>query len=347
MPSIVGKSTRVVDVPGLTIDELAGNVASQSDRISIALVKAAAGTSEPWLTLHYTEWICVLKGRVVLKVEGASDLEVPAGSTVMITEGERFKPVFPEDTEYVPVCTPAFRPDRCVREDDTPEGAGISSKLQKLHAGANASSTRAADKCEPLPEVLFHMTTKAQWEAAKASDSAYYPTTYEEDGFYTHATGVPSRLVTTANHFYQDVPGEWVCVSFTRSALRRCGIHVRDERALPVGDKPVGDDWGDWVRVRAARGVARALSFSLPLLGRSARTSSAASRPRSLTRSTPWSAKGRPSRESRGLWRSRQCDWVVGGRSIEPRFQCPINFERLLVRRSPVRGAARAGPGLL
>ena len=70
MPSIVGKSTRVVDVPGLTIDELAGNVASQSDRISIALVKAAAGTSEPWLTLHYTEWICVLKGRVVLKVEG-------------------------------------------------------------------------------------------------------------------------------------------------------------------------------------------------------------------------------------------------------------------------------------
>ena len=22
---------------------------------------------------------------------------------------------------------------------------------------------------------------------------------------------------------------------------------MRDERALPVGDKPVGDDWGDWV----------------------------------------------------------------------------------------------------
>ena len=37
--SIVGTSRRVVDAPGLTIDELAGNVASNEDRISIAHVK--------------------------------------------------------------------------------------------------------------------------------------------------------------------------------------------------------------------------------------------------------------------------------------------------------------------
>ena len=37
--SIVGTSRRVVDAPGLTIDELAGNVASSDDRISIAHVK--------------------------------------------------------------------------------------------------------------------------------------------------------------------------------------------------------------------------------------------------------------------------------------------------------------------
>jgi len=35
---IIGKSQRVVDAPGLTIDELAGNVASKEDRISIAFV---------------------------------------------------------------------------------------------------------------------------------------------------------------------------------------------------------------------------------------------------------------------------------------------------------------------
>ena len=47
------------------------------------------------------------------------------------------------------------------------------------------------------------MTTKAEWEKAKADNHAYYPKTFEADGHYTHATGVPSRLIETANHFYQ------------------------------------------------------------------------------------------------------------------------------------------------
>ena len=37
--SIVGTSQRVVEAPGLSIDELAGNVASKNDRISIARVQ--------------------------------------------------------------------------------------------------------------------------------------------------------------------------------------------------------------------------------------------------------------------------------------------------------------------
>mmetsp|Transcript_11232 Transcript_11232/g.24792 ORF Transcript_11232/g.24792 Transcript_11232/m.24792 type:complete len:98 (-) Transcript_11232:168-461(-) len=66
MVEVVGKSVRVVDTGLLSIDELAGNVATQNDRISIALVKVSEPTSEPWLTLHYDEWMCVLKGRMVL-----------------------------------------------------------------------------------------------------------------------------------------------------------------------------------------------------------------------------------------------------------------------------------------
>ena len=268
---IVGKSTRVVDADGLTIDELQGNVASQSDRISIALVKAAAGTSEPWLTLQYDEWMCVLRGRMVLQQDGATDVAVGAGETVMIESGERFRPTFPEDCEYVPVCLPAFRPDRCIREDESTEGHGISAKLQKLHAAATASSSAVAAAApagetttptassEPPPETLYHMTTRAQWEAVKASGEAYYPTTFEVDGHYTHATGVPARLVTTANHFYQDVEGDWVCLAFTRSALRRGGIFVRDERALPVGDTAVSDDWGDWICPHIIGGIPPAI----------------------------------------------------------------------------------------
>ncbi|CAJ1414502.1 unnamed protein product, partial [Effrenium voratum] len=59
MPQLIGASVRVVDTGSLTIDELAGNVATKNDRISIALVKITEPTSEPWLTLHYDEWMCV------------------------------------------------------------------------------------------------------------------------------------------------------------------------------------------------------------------------------------------------------------------------------------------------
>jgi len=243
--SIVGTAQRVVDAGSFTIDELAGNVATKSDRISIAHVKAAAGTAEPWLTLHYDEWICVLKGAMKIEQDGIDPFSVPAGSTAFIQTGTRFRPSFEVDTEYVPVCLPAFRPDRCIREDENDDSVAIATKLQTLHNGEAAAACQAPSN-ESKPEILYHMTTKAEWEAA-VIEGVYYPKTYEADGFYTHATGVPSRLITTANHFYQDVAGDWICVSFTRSALRKCGIHVRDEEAMPVGDKPVGADWGSWI----------------------------------------------------------------------------------------------------
>lgn len=255
---VVGSTVRVVDTEGLKIDELVGNVAGGGDEISIASVSAAAGAAEPWLTLHYDEWICVLRGRCVLSVGGgAEDLVVEAGRAVRIAKGTRFRPRFPVDTEYVPVCVPAFRPDRCVREDDTEEGARVAGRLASLHGGGAAAE--AAEAAEAPPEVLYHMTTVAEWEAARAA-GVYYPKTYEQDGFYTHATGVPSRLLATANHFYRDVPGDWVCLRFTRSALRAAGIHVRDEEAMPVGDKPVDDSWRSaWICPHVIGGIPAAV----------------------------------------------------------------------------------------
>ena len=42
MPTLIGGLERVVEFDGLSIDELAGNVATKDDRISIALVKVQA-----------------------------------------------------------------------------------------------------------------------------------------------------------------------------------------------------------------------------------------------------------------------------------------------------------------
>ena len=235
---------RVVEVPGqFSIDEFAGNVGSKDDTISIARVQTFAdNVCEPWLTLHYDEWICVVKGKMVIEYgDKGTILEVLAGQTVFVPKGQRFKPNFPEaGTEYIPVCLPAFRPDRCIREDDA--AGAIPTKLKELHAGA-----AAAPVCTPAAEVLYHMCPKAQWEEATKGGDAYFPTTYDEDGGFTHATAVAERLVETANHFYQDVAGEWICLRFTRSALRRCGITVKDEEAKPVGEQAVGSTWNDWV----------------------------------------------------------------------------------------------------
>lgn len=246
---VIGRAVTVVDTGLMKINELAGNVATSSDTLSIAQVTVTEPTEEPWLTLDYDEWICVLTGRIIMAV-GDGVVEVGAGETCYVERGTRFQPRFPEGgTTYVPVCVPAFKPERCVREEGGGAPSAVSAKLEALH-GAAAATANA-----PAAEVLYHMCEKALWEAAKARGGAYFPPTFDADGF-THATAVPVRLVSTANHFYQDSVGAWVCLTFKRSVLRdRCGIIVRDEEAMPVGDKPVGGAWGAWICPHVLGGI--------------------------------------------------------------------------------------------
>jgi hypothetical protein len=247
---ICGKHTKVVEVEGvISIDELVGGVSTKDDSISVAHVKAGAGAEEPWLTMLYDEWLCIISGQCIAKNNKESDdgdVVINAGETAFISNGSTWKPCFPVATEYIAICNPAFRPDRCIREGENNE-EGME-KLKEMHSGSSSSSLPSPPTMrERDDDLLYHMTTKAAWEEVVKSGDAYYPPTFVEDGNYTHATAVPARLITTANHFYQDSIGEWICLEFTRSALRRCGIIVRDEEPLPVGDKAIGADWTTWV----------------------------------------------------------------------------------------------------
>jgi len=58
-----------------------------------------------------------------------------------------------EPTSVSPWCLPAFRPDRCIREDGP--GSEVSKKLNVLHS-TPAAAPSAADAAPP-PEVLYHM----------------------------------------------------------------------------------------------------------------------------------------------------------------------------------------------
>jgi len=256
MPKIIGKSTTVVQFGGLTINELAGNVATKDDTLSIAHVTVTEPASEPWLTLDYDEWICVIKGKIWFYYNnGSSCLEAVAGDCVFVAKGERFKPEFHDGcAEYIPVCIPAFKPERCIREEEG-NSSTVSAKLAELHSSSTSSinslpvppSSVMCNASSTSSDFLYHMCPKAKWDAAKASGNAYFPETFVTDGYFTHATAVPSRLIVTANHFYQEVSGDWICLRFTRSALLKHGIIVRDEEPKPVGETPVGDDWASWI----------------------------------------------------------------------------------------------------
>ena len=81
------------------------------------------------------------------------------------------------------MCLPAFRPDRCIREDDTERSENVSTKLQALHATPTPETAAPvlAPGEDAKPEVIYHMCVKSDWEAAKASGEAYYPPTFTED----------------------------------------------------------------------------------------------------------------------------------------------------------------------
>ena len=153
----------------------------------------------------------------------------------MVASGERFRPIFPlGDCEYIPVCLPAFKPERCIREEESSE---VGEGLEKLHA-VSATKERPATKPKEgeTTEIIYHMCEKVLWEKALADKKAYYPPTFEQDGNFTHATGVPSRLLLAANHFYTSSQGDWICVELSHSALKNIGIVTKFEEAKAVGD---------------------------------------------------------------------------------------------------------------
>ena len=144
--TVVGKATNVVKTESFAIDECAGNVATKDDRMSLARVFVSQPGEEPWLTLGYDEWIYCCSGRLVFGLPDGSTVELKAGETALVDKGTRFQPRFPEaGTSYIPVCIPAFRPDRCVREEG--DCSQVAKRLAALHT----------TKVEDAPEVLYHM----------------------------------------------------------------------------------------------------------------------------------------------------------------------------------------------
>ena len=92
-------------------------------------------------------------------------------------------------------------------------------------------------------KILYHMCQKSLWDTAVSSGDAYYPPTFEIDGYFTHATAFPGRLLETANHFYTKSEGDWICVSLSQLSLYKVGIVTKYEEPKAVGATETNHRW--------------------------------------------------------------------------------------------------------
>lgn len=117
MPQLIAAPARIPVPGGKQIDEYAGQVASQDAGVSVAVMAAPAGWSEPAQQPDFDEITVVLAGSLSVEHPGGT-LTVAAGQAVITRAGERVQySVGDEGAHYVAVCVPAFDLGRAHRDD--------------------------------------------------------------------------------------------------------------------------------------------------------------------------------------------------------------------------------------
>jgi mannose-6-phosphate isomerase-like protein (cupin superfamily) len=117
VPTLIASPQRIPVPGGKVIDEYVGRVASATEAVSVAHMRAPAGWAEPAQAPDFDEMTVVLAGRLVVEHDGGQ-LEVRAGQAVITRTGERVRyRVGDEGAEYVAICLPAFAPELAHRED--------------------------------------------------------------------------------------------------------------------------------------------------------------------------------------------------------------------------------------
>lgn len=118
MPVVVGAPSRIPVPGGKTIDEYVGRVATGDATVSVAVMTAPPGWSEPAQQPEFDELTVVLSGSLVVS-GGDDDVTVEAGQAVITRAGERVRySVGEQGAHYVAVCLPAFDVMLAHRDDD-------------------------------------------------------------------------------------------------------------------------------------------------------------------------------------------------------------------------------------
>jgi hypothetical protein len=101
---------------------------------------------------------------------------------------------------------------------------------QAAKATGDTACLLPADSPPPPPppdvESIFHLCQKSIWDDAVRTQQPYFPPTYMNDGKFTRATLHKKDLVSAANEYYKESPGEWIVIEIDCKLLFSLGIPI-------------------------------------------------------------------------------------------------------------------------
>lgn len=115
MPELLNEPFRVPGVGDKVIDEHVGRASTGDEGLSVAIMTAPAGWTEPGQRPEFDEVTVVLDG-IVRVDHDAGSLDAGAGQVVLCRAGEWIRYSAPDGARYVAICTPAFSPETVHRD---------------------------------------------------------------------------------------------------------------------------------------------------------------------------------------------------------------------------------------
>jgi hypothetical protein len=112
---------------------------------------------------------------------------------------------------------------------------GTCPDLPSPKAEEDESKQHATD--EPEEEMyrastpIYHLCQKTHWETALSKEEPYFPPSFWPDGRFTRASCEIASLPKAANHYYQQIAGDWLCLEINPVTLRNMGIPIAAHRA--------------------------------------------------------------------------------------------------------------------
>jgi len=117
MPELISEPTMIPVPGGKSIAEYVGRVKTGDNDVSIAVMRAPAGWSEPAQAPGFDEFTIVITGSIDVEHDG-NTITVVAGQALITRAGEKVRYLTREDAHYVAICVPAFAPELANRDDE-------------------------------------------------------------------------------------------------------------------------------------------------------------------------------------------------------------------------------------